>query len=76
MAPVPVLGFGIGDGLQDRGSICNGAGQRSHMIERLGKRNHAARADASIGRLKPDHSALRRRFADGASRISADGTVA
>ena len=46
------------------------------MIERRRQRNHAARADPSIGGLEADDTAQRRRLADGAGCVGANGAVA
>ena len=57
------------DRLQYGSRIADGRSQRPHVIQRPGKRNHAARGNAPISRLDPDTTAQRRRFANGAGRI-------
>src|SRR5581483_11305332 len=64
------------DRLQDGGSIGNSACNRSHMIERPGKRNHTACADPAVGRFQSHYSALRCWLADRTRGIGADRAIA
>ena len=51
------------------------ARQRSHVIERRRKRNHAAARHPPVGRLQPHASAQRSRFANRSGRVGPDRGV-
>ena len=54
----------------DRGAVHVG-GQQPDVVQRLGQREHARRADVPVRRLEPDHPAVRGGRADAATGVGA-----
>ena len=61
--------------LQHSRRIANRLGQRTNMIQRPRKRNHASRRNAPISRLDPHAPAQRSGLADRSSRISTNRRI-
>ena len=67
-----VAGVVAGDGVEHEGGVLDGAGERADVVERPGKRDHAAAPDAAVGRLEADDAAEGGGEADRATGVAAE----
>ena len=68
-------GVGAGYGLQKRGGIGGGAGQRAEGIDAPRIRHAAVAADPAVGGFQPEYATHRRRQTDGAAGIRAERPI-